>query len=300
MRQISIQESDSDDWKKWIQDCEVKAKTHITEVAKDEKPTISDLYKREKIKEIHFVNGNVPFYGRCAYCDGIFGICEVEHFRPKAGIQDADGKVIHYQNSQGQKILDKAGKPQPHLGYYWLAYDWRNLLPSCGDCNRYKGTKFPVIGYHAQSPGDEVTEKPLLINPISDRPDDHPENHLAVEPNGVIHAVNNSDRGKMCINIFKLNREQLIERRKKIKESIDYQISIINQTLSELNIPQIPEKDTYEKLIGKYERLINIIEGSEEYTMARRAYLHNKGYTTAWLNERRQIFLDLLSKLDHK
>src|SRR4051812_1734670 len=53
--------------------------------------------------------------GKCAYCESPLGM-EVaggsDHFRP---------------------IRSVAEHPD-HPGYYWLAYDWDNLLPACGMC----------------------------------------------------------------------------------------------------------------------------------------------------------------------
>lgn len=57
------------------------------------------------------------FHGKCAYCESrydVSGPVDIEHFRPKGGVE---------------------GDPD-HPGYWWLAADWVNLLPSCLDCNR--------------------------------------------------------------------------------------------------------------------------------------------------------------------
>ena len=37
-----------------------------------------------------------------------------------------------------------------HPGYFWLAYNWKNLLPSCQNCNTYggKGVQFPALKGH--------------------------------------------------------------------------------------------------------------------------------------------------------
>src|SRR5688572_13150422 len=58
-------------------------------------------------------------YGyKCAYCETFYGASQpvaVEHYRPKGEVIDGDERV----------------RP----GYYWLAANWENLLPSCTDCN---------------------------------------------------------------------------------------------------------------------------------------------------------------------
>ncbi len=45
---------------------------------------------------------------------------DVEHYRPKNAVADTE-----------------------HEGYWWLAMDWTNLLPSCIDCNRKRNQKAP-------------------------------------------------------------------------------------------------------------------------------------------------------------
>lgn len=53
------------------------------------------------------------FHYKCAYCESRIEKCEVEHYRPKGRV---DGSA--------------------HPGYYWLAYEWENLYPSCESCNK--------------------------------------------------------------------------------------------------------------------------------------------------------------------
>ncbi|MGN2616350.1 hypothetical protein [Aliivibrio fischeri] len=56
--------------------------------------------------------------GRCAYC-GFYTDVAIEHYRPKDGIAVNINKIT------------EVTKP----GYFWLASDWYNLLPSCNNCN---------------------------------------------------------------------------------------------------------------------------------------------------------------------
>nr|WP_147299326.1 hypothetical protein [Cupriavidus taiwanensis] len=113
--------------------------------------------------------------GNCAYCEskiGGVGAREVEHYRPKGGIKGLTN----------------------HPGYWWLAHDWENLLPTCRDCNKSlrqhivtpvmtksqveellsktpkdsygKATQFDIRGNRAI--GDScslMAEDPLLIDP---------------------------------------------------------------------------------------------------------------------------------------
>ena len=61
------------------------------------------------------------FSFKCAYCESSLGESgwDVEHFRPK-------GRVAENRE---------------HPGYYWLAYAWENLYPSCVHCNQRRRDK---------------------------------------------------------------------------------------------------------------------------------------------------------------
>ena len=66
------------------------------------------------------------FHGKCAYCESPYASIhpmDVEHWRPK-------GEVTRREDT----FIIKVMKP----GYYWLAAEWTNLLPSCIDCNRQR------------------------------------------------------------------------------------------------------------------------------------------------------------------
>lgn len=101
-------------------------------------------------------------HGKCAFCESkvthtSYG--DVEHFRPKGGWVQRDGDLL--------------ARP----GYYWLAYDWDNLLFACQLCNsRHKRNLFPLL-----NPADRVTshtdaallqrERPLFIHPGEEDPE---------------------------------------------------------------------------------------------------------------------------------
>jgi len=80
------------------------------------------------------------FKQKCAYCEGGRGAQTpgaVEHYRPKST-------------------------------YYWLAYDWRNYLPACPECNSKKGSRFPLIDESKRARGHKDSidqEMPALISP---------------------------------------------------------------------------------------------------------------------------------------
>ena len=131
---------------------------------------------------------------KCCYCErkilpSDFG--DVEHFRPKAGVSSASGTLI---------------RP----GYYWLTYDWGNLLVSCSVCNtRHKQSFFPLgnerrrARWHGAAIGDE---NPMLVDPASEDPRDHIR-YDADTPYG------RTPRGKATIDILGLRRGDLREAR---------------------------------------------------------------------------------------
>ena len=150
---------------------------------------------------------NKYYHGKCAYCETDCK-AEVEHYRPKKGVA-------------GDKL---------HPGYYWLCYEWSNLIPSCHDCNTSggKGNKFPVQGSRQSSPPltpagqidqDKIkadsshllAEKPYLLHPEID----DPIKFLGVEidPRGEGLRMTGLDginqRGDQTIQITNLNRENL-------------------------------------------------------------------------------------------
>lgn len=82
---------------------------------------------------------------------------DIDHFRPKGKVRE-----------------DRA-----HPGYYWLAFDWKNMRLSCQRANRPriapgarvaggKATHFPLLptGVRARGPGDDLTsEHPAILDP---------------------------------------------------------------------------------------------------------------------------------------
>jgi uncharacterized protein (TIGR02646 family) len=138
------------------------------------------------------------FDGKCAYCEckpRTASSGDVEHFRPKAKIDE----------------------DSTHHGYYWLAFNYMNLLPSCPDCNRSgagKMNRFPVAGnIYARDPQDLTPEDPLLLNPYNEGPLD-PSLHLEFDTNGAALAYENSLYGEASRKCYHLNRFALCESRR--------------------------------------------------------------------------------------
>jgi len=173
-----------------------------TAIEEGEAHNVTNLYKDTQVK----MALEKLFHDKCAYCETklVAGDWDVEHYRPK-------GRV--------------AERPD-HPGYYWLAYTWENLYPSCTFCNqrrkdqpRYDDPRtLPAEGkldqfsiedeaHRAMKPGDDLSkERPLLLDPCGDEP----ENHLTYDIHGQVHPVSPDDRLAVeTIRICHLRRRRL-------------------------------------------------------------------------------------------
>jgi uncharacterized protein (TIGR02646 family) len=155
------------------------------------------------------------FGGKCAYCEVVIEAShptEVEHYRPKGGLKDENGELV---------LVKKGSAAEEHGGYWWLAYEWSNLLPSCIDCNRRrahgeaseKGGKadiFPVQGFRATKPGEHLNEVPMLLNPCD--PDFNPAEHFEFLKDGTLKPK--TERAVVSCRLLGLNiREKAVARR---------------------------------------------------------------------------------------
>ncbi len=141
---------------------------------------------------------------KCCYCEAKLTtvnhniIGNVEHFRPKDG---------YIQNLDTKKLI----KPS----YYWLAYEWDNLLFSCEKCNNIKGNFFPLIDDTKRAKNHHYSierEEPYLINPVKENPNEHfTFSKEYIKPLSV--------RGSVSIKILGLDRVELEESR---RERLDY------------------------------------------------------------------------------
>ncbi|WP_290235276.1 retron system putative HNH endonuclease [Bacteroides acidifaciens] len=162
------------------------------------------FYKGEDVKrQLH-----KDQHSKCAYCEcrlnGDFG--HIEHFRPKGG----------YSVPPERKLQ----KP----GYYWLAYDWDNLLLSCSKCNvSYKANHFALEDESRRDIAhrDISRERPLLINPAKENPALYIEFHQHIVVPKIINGEE-SAKGRYTINLLKLNhRTDLVSHRRDIWEKYD-------------------------------------------------------------------------------
>lgn len=209
MIKIDFEQPNCEIWKEWKKKCK-KATISIIK-AHDKKGLrksidyqIKPIYKDKDVKRKYYMNIKGPFNGKCAYCDSLiihdqYG--DIDHFRPAKEITDINNNIV---------MIVKSRKKYKHPGYYWLAYDWKNLFPTCEKCNRPskpgeravgKHSRFPVMdGFYAKRTGEEIKEKPLLINPVTDDPTDHLDINLKTG-----FMAFRTPRGKACIEVFGFN-----------------------------------------------------------------------------------------------
>jgi uncharacterized protein (TIGR02646 family) len=133
------------------------------------------------------------FHSKCAYCESLLDgkvDSDIEMYRPKIG------------------AIGLTREPAKNDHYWWLAYEWDNLLIACKTCNFSKGQRFPVEGERV-GPHDPVeSERPLLLDPCRDEPDDH----LAFDDSTGMVAPK-TVRGRATIDVLSLNRQALVSAR---------------------------------------------------------------------------------------
>lgn len=189
------------------------------------------------------------FQGKCAYCESSYintQPMDVEHYRPKGGYV-AEGELK---------------KP----GYWWLAAEWSNLLPSCIDCNRARWQKFagdeddiedpeeervsgkanlfPLFEEARRAPpveGQEINEKPLILDPCRDHPEDLLEFGVdgSVKPRDGL-LTDDHKRATESITVYGLDRKTLNGKRRERRLLIMNQYKAVNQLL--MGLKEEPNK----------------------------------------------------------
>tara|TARA_R110000737_G_C14624499_1_gene494330 strand:+ start:8890 stop:9792 length:903 start_codon:yes stop_codon:yes gene_type:complete len=152
---------------------------------------------------------SLSYFNKCAYCEDLCK-ADIEHFRPKKAVTGED-----------------------HDGYYWLCYEWSNLIPSCITCNREgaKHNQFPILGDRQKSPPALIdneldlekfkanhtllaSERPYLLHPEADLPDDFFDFDIDVDDMSIILVGKDDDgRGEHTISICQLNRQEVTNAR---------------------------------------------------------------------------------------
>lgn len=223
----------------------------------------SSIYKSDGVKR----QLELIYHGKCAFCNQIpkGSSLQVEHFRPKNGV-----------------------KNEIHTGYYWLGYEWTNLLYACGNCNSVKNTNFPLFPGIARVNNPTWTainefdlndclntstilknEEYVLLNPEID----NPEESIFYEIDGKISYLD--IRGKISIKNYNLNRDELyLDGRKKLLNNL---IKKIAKRFLKFTSGEISEKSLNSEIIDIIvEDLVEPIESNDTFDHFR--YIIFKNY----------------------
>jgi hypothetical protein len=229
----------------------------------------SDFYKGKIVKpdgttefSVRVALKNI-YKNKCAYCEKLTHAPKIEHHRPK-------GKVVGTNNQ--------------NRGYYWLCYEWTNLLPSCTDCNSIesKGSKYPILGNrnntHPKQGNPPVTyrpnfiydvkyntnEQPLLLHPEYCNPEENFDFNL----NGKIYGI--TTEGIETVSVIKLDNDDLNGWRKKIYD--EYFSNLKKIILKYFRINNPISQSMFEELIYDWceELVIQANDEKLEYTLFRK------------------------------
>lgn len=156
---------------------------------------LARIYRSTEVKEVL----QRLQHNKCCYCERKTS-GQIDHFRPKRAIRQSKGS---------NRI---------HPGYYWLAYQWDNLLLACEDCNLKKSDCFPL-----EDPGQRVRnhldhldrEAPLLLNPyeVAD-----PGEHLTFDGSA---CRPRTARGRETVTLLELNRPILQDERQRVLNTLE-------------------------------------------------------------------------------
>ncbi len=154
---------------------------------------------------------------QCAYCLSPLTRSDpgdVDHFRPKSAVEE---------NRQ-------------HDGYWWLAYDFDNLLLACQKCNRIcKRHQFPVKGNRHFTYAQQKSlpwERRLLLNPVLDDVD----SWLTLDMDDRLYPIVLApgltgiakERAETTISLLDLNDDEMYKARR----------ILITQTLNDLSLDE--------------------------------------------------------------
>lgn len=178
-----------------------------------DKPKLQDIWSENE--DVRKAQHERHHNGKCCYCERKRDIRlerDVEHYRPKMGVTEAPN----------------------HPGYWWLAYDWSNLLLSCKTCNTiYKKNHFPLRNENMRvyNEGKIDAEDTLLINPAIENPESYflytTEKWGGEYLTKIVPSQKDNDKSDRTIKILNLNRPELLgeeersESYKRIKDIIE-------------------------------------------------------------------------------
>jgi hypothetical protein len=295
----SVQAKLETDWRTWKEKADRATET-LLETWETQGRVTADDFQSALWSEFKRFLLDTVFYGKCAYCETHLRQSrqpgDADHFRPKGAVnyRELDGNVY-----QKPRVMDEHGQQQPHPGYFWLAYDWLNLLPACRMCNSDQGKKnqFPASGRHVLSvaltdeqvaqlqdpprgdprssvryflrPRDlDREEGPFLLHPYFD----DPGKHLRFEAKGLIFPTKDQNgeeslKGRHSIQVYDLDNEDLRPSRQ------DAQIAAYNRFTATMNYLVQQGVSPTEAKARAWDSVSDITSGQTEYSAAALAFL---------------------------
>jgi len=202
------------------------------------------------------------FHDKCAYCEGNHASgypAHVEHYRPKLMV------------TEERQAID-------HPGYFWLAYEWENLLLSCAHCNSNhssikdgekvshygKLNEFRIQGQRVSEPSADPSqwqkelkaEQPLLLNSYDD---EEPNLHIGFSKDGTVYAK--TGKGKETVDVCDLNRIELVEaRRSEAKKSartrIYDRLAVIERDQTKIDEPFFDPSEPFSAWLNHYAMIL--------------------------------------------
>lgn len=124
-----------------------------------------------------------------------------------------------FERDQGQVDHIRPKKGGPEGGYFWLAYEFSNLLLVCTWCNRFKGNRFPLSNAMAHATYETrhvlAFELPLLPDPTREPVDqwfelewENAERRGELRPSSSLIAGSvERQRAEMMLDVFRINAE---------------------------------------------------------------------------------------------
>jgi hypothetical protein len=132
-------------------------------------------------------------FSKCAYCE--------QKLTPRTEI------TCRYRPEAAARDWPSRREWPEH--YWWVAFEWRNLLPLCPTCTSLKRSFFPVKQRsQIDVPWDELgKEGPRLIDPFTE----DPAEFIGFDEHG--RATPKNPRGDFMIRLLTLNRTELLTKR---------------------------------------------------------------------------------------
>lgn len=226
-----------------------RALEELRAAAPDERKSV--LSRRDIWRRLASALADVS-HKKCWYCETqeLRSDDPVDHFRPKAGVEECGD----------------------HPGYWWLAFEWRNLRLSCTYCNSRrrddvtgetggKQNSFPLVdpAMRAYGEADDLTrEYPKLLDPT-----EHADTTLLwFREDGMADAgfdeasrPTQHDRVRTSIKAYFLNHTDLVEARIELFQRVRRLVRHGGKCFEDWSSGDEASKDGYDLAVGELRTL---------------------------------------------